>query len=217
MNKQARAHWIATVLEDLIPNPTIPLKHSNPFTLLIAVLLSAQCTDERVNQITPALFALGKTPKEFASLDPKQVESIIRPCGLGPTKSKAIVNLSTALLAHHQGQVPDSLEELERLPGVGHKTASVVLVQGFHQSAFPVDTHIHRCAKRWKLSRGKNVQETERDLKRLFPKETWGKIHLQIILFARKYCPARGHHKEECPICSQIPERSQKAPSSRCD
>jgi endonuclease-3 len=195
---------IRDILEKYFPDPEIPLKHTTPFTLLIAVLLSAQCTDERVNKVTPKLFALASTPEEMAALDPKEVEAIIRTCGLAPTKSRAIVNLSKDLLAQHKGKVPKSLEALEELPGVGHKTASVVLIQAFHLPAFPVDTHIHRCAKRWHLSNGKNIKETERDLKKAFPKETWAKVHLQIIHFERKYCPARGHEKNKCPICSKI-------------
>lgn len=199
-----RAKLVQKVLDQTIPAPQIPLKHKDAYTLLIAVLLSAQCTDERVNQVTPKLFALADTPKEMARLDPKEIESIIRPCGLAPTKSRAIAKLSAQILSDYQGNVPDSLEELEKLPGVGHKTASVVLVQAFHKPAFPVDTHIHRSAKRWGLSKGTNVVQTERDLKALFPKESWAKVHLQIVLFARKFCPARGHHPKSCPICSQM-------------
>ncbi len=202
--KKQRAELVDSILEKTIPHPAIPLKHQDPYTLLVAVLLSAQCTDDRVNQVTPKLFALADTPEKMASLEPKEVEEIIRPCGLAPTKSKAIVQLSTDLVAHHKGEVPASLEELEKLPGVGHKTASVVMIQAFQQPAFPVDTHIHRCAKRWGLSNGANVVQTERDLKKLFPKSRWAKLHLQIILFARKYCPARGHHKDDCPICREM-------------
>jgi endonuclease III len=199
-----KASRIAAILDETIPDPEIPLYSSDPFTLLIAVLLSQQCTDAKVNQVTPKLFARAHTPRQMAALNPKVVEEIIRPCGLAPTKSRAIVQLSADLLAHHKGRVPDSMEELEQLPGVGHKTASVVLIHAFHKPAFPVDTHIHRCAKRWGLSRGKNVQQTERDLKRIFPKKSWAKRHLQIILFARKYCPARGHKKADCPICREL-------------
>lgn len=202
--KKERAQFVKNVLEKTFPHPKIPLKHKDPYTLLVAVLLSAQCTDERVNQVTPQLFALADTPQKMALLDPKEIEPIIRPCGLAPTKSRAIVKLSADLIEHHGEQVPDSLEELEKLPGVGHKTASVVLVQAFDQPAFPVDTHIHRCAMRWGLSSGKNVMQTERDLKKLFPKKLWAKIHLQMILFARKYCPARGHDPQACPICREI-------------
>lgn len=203
MNKEI-PQKILRILNETIPDPQVPLHYTDPFTLLIAVLLSARCTDARVNQVTPQLFALAHTPAQMAALDPKQIETIIRPCGLAPTKSRAIVQLSRDLMVHHHGRVPRSLEQLEELPGVGHKTASVVLVHAFHKSAFPVDTHIHRCAKRWKLSNGKSVEQTERDLKRLFPKKIWGKLHLQIILFARKYCPSRGHDKAKCPICCEI-------------
>ena len=204
MKKQELASQIGILLDHYVPNPQIPLQHNDSFTLLIAVLLSARCTDARVNQITPKLFALADTPEEMAKLNPVKVEAIIRPCGLAPAKSRAIVQLSKDLLAHHKGKVPETLEELEELPGVGHKTASVVLVQAFGKPAFPVDTHIHRCAKRWHLSSGKSVVQTERDLKKLFPKEEWSRRHLQIVLFARSYCPARGHHKERCPICSTL-------------
>ncbi|HSX27104.1 MAG TPA: endonuclease III [Chlamydiales bacterium] len=192
---------IGNILDELFPHPEIPLEHSDPYTLLIAVLLSAQCTDVRVNQVTPKLFAKANTPQKMVQLDVKEIEAIIRPCGLAPTKSRAIWKLSQDLLEHHSGKVPKTLEELEELPGVGHKTASVVMAQAFHQPAFPVDTHIHRCAHRWGLSSGKTVVQTERDLKRLFPKKDWIKRHLQIIYFARKYCPARGHKAKECPIC----------------
>lgn len=202
MNKKDRAKQIQQILEELFPAPSIPLKHRDPFTLLIAVLLSAQSTDARVNQITPMLFAKAVTPKEMIALSIDEIAQIIRPCGLSNTKAKAIWNLSKQLLENHLGKVPASFEALEKLPGVGHKTASVVMSQAFHEPAFPVDTHIHRCAKRWGLSSGKNVVQTEKDLKALFPKNTWNKLHLQIIYFARKYCPARGHHKDECPICS---------------
>ncbi len=204
MKRQEKAKEIQKILNETFPDPQIPLRHSSPFTLLIAVLLSAQCTDERVNRITPKLFALADTPEGMARLDPKEVEEIIRPCGLAPTKSQAIVKLSAKILSDHMGKVPDSLEELEKLPGIGHKTASVVLIQAFHKPAFPVDTHIHRCAKRWGLSKGTTVLQTEKDLKALFPKESWAKVHLQIILFARKFCPARGHKKEKCPICKEL-------------
>lgn len=212
MKKRSLTQWIGDRLDQWVPDPQIPLLHQNPFTLLIAVLLSAQCTDQRVNQITPTLFALADTPEKMALLDPETVQVIIRPCGLSSTKSRAIVNLSKDLLSVYGGKVPESLEELEKLPGVGHKTASVVLAQAFHKPAFPVDTHIHRCAKRWHLSNGKNVVQTEHDLKKLFPKAEWSKRHLQIILFARAYCPARGHQEKKCPICSELlQEKSQKS------
>lgn len=204
MNKKERVAFIADTLERLFPETPVPLDHSDAYTLLIAVLLSAQCTDERVNQITPALFARANNPHDMIKLSVEEIREIIKPCGLSPAKSKAIWGLSDILINQHKGQVPESFEALEALPGVGHKTASVVMSQAFGHPAFPVDTHIHRLAQRWKLSNGKNVEQTEKDLKRLFPKETWNKLHLQIIFFGRKYCPARGHKIEECPICGQI-------------
>lgn len=200
-NKKERVRKIISILETLFPNPQIPLQHKDPYTLLIAVILSAQCTDERVNRITPLLFARADTPKKMVQLNPKKIEEIIRPCGLAPTKSRAIWQLSRDLLTQYKGRVPKTFAALEKLPGVGHKTASVLMIHAFHKLAFPVDTHIHRCAKRWGLSSGKSVTQTERDLKRLFSKKLWNKLHLQIIYFARKYCPARGHKKEHCPIC----------------
>ena len=207
MNKREKALFILSTLERLFPSPLIPLFHTDSYSLLIAVLLSAQSTDARVNLITPMLFAKAKTPEEMIKLSPEEIEDIIRPCGLGRTKAKAIWHLSKILLDNYKGTVPDSLEELEKLPGVGHKTASVVLIQAFGHPAFPVDTHIHRCAKRWGLSQGKDVVQTENDLKKLFPKETWIKLHLQIIYFARTYCPARGHIVEKCPICQIITQK----------
>ncbi len=204
MNKKERADRIAAILDEYFPKPEIPLAHKDAYTLLIAVLLSAQCTDVRVNLVTPKLFALADTPQKMIRLDPKQIEEIVRTCGLAPTKSRAIWKLSQDLIDHHKGKVPQSFEALEALPGVGHKTASVVMSQAFHIPAFPVDTHIHRCAHRWKLSSGKTVVQTEKDLKRIFPKDKWNKVHLQIVYFARKFCPARGHKKEECPICSNL-------------
>ncbi|MFN4915233.1 MAG: endonuclease III [Sphingomonadales bacterium] len=204
MNKKERVAFIADTLERLFPETPVPLDHSDAYTLLIAVLLSAQCTDERVNQITPALFARANNPYEMVKLSVEEIREIIKPCGLSPAKSKAIWGLSDILINQHKGQVPESFEALEALPGVGHKTASVVMSQAFGHPAFPVDTHIHRLAQRWKLTNGKNVEQTEKDLKRLFPKETWNKLHLQIIFFGRKFCPARGHKIEECPICGQI-------------
>ncbi len=204
MKKDQRAHFILKTLETLFPDPEIPLKHEDPYTLLIAVLLSAQCTDARVNLVTPQLFKRAKTPKAMAKLTVHEIEKIIRPCGLSKAKSRAIHQLSCDLLKKHRGKVPKTFEELEELPGVGHKTASVVMTQAFNLSAFPVDTHIFRCAKRWGLSQGKNVREVERDLKKIFPEKTWHKLHLQIIYCARKYCPARGHKKEACPICSKL-------------
>jgi endonuclease-3 len=197
-----KAERIRKILDELFPSMEIALEHRNPFTLLVAVLLSAQCTDVKVNQITPKLFARASTPEQMAKLPVRTIERIIRPCGLAPQKSKAIAGLSRILLADHGGEVPQSFEELEALPGVGHKTASVVMVQAFGKPAFPVDTHIHRLAARWGLSRGRSVEQTERDLKKLFPEQSWGRIHLQMIYFGRRYCPARGHDLASCPICS---------------
>ncbi len=195
---------IGEILDTLFPNPEIPLAHTDPYTLLIAVLLSAQCTDARVNQVTPKLFAKADTPQKMVELTPREIEEIIRPCGLAPTKSRAIYSLSAQLLRLHKGKVPKTFTALEALPGVGHKTASVVRSQAFKLPSFPVDTHIHRCAKRWRLSNGKSVVQTEKDLKRFFPRSEWNRRHLQIIYFARKYCPARGHHPEHCPICKTL-------------
>ncbi len=197
-----QAQQIQKILDELFPSPEVPLIHYDPYTLLIAVLLSAQSTDARVNLITPQLFLLASTPEKMVEQSIQEIAAIIRPCGLGNTKAKAIWHLSKQLIEKHGGKVPCSFEDLENLPGVGHKTASVVMAQAFHQPAFPVDTHIHRCAKRWGLSEGKSVKQTEKDLKALFPKSSWNKLHLQIIYFARKYCPARAHDSERCPICS---------------
>jgi endonuclease-3 len=204
MNKKEKAAFISKILDREFAHPEIPLKHKDEYTLLIAVLLSAQCTDARVNLVTPKLFALADTPKKMAALDPAQIEEIIQPCGLFKTKAKAIWNLSKDLIERHHSLVPKSFDELEALPGVGHKTASVVMAQAFHNPAFPVDTHIHRCARRWGLSPAKTVEQTERDLKKCFPKSSWIKVHLQIIYFARKFCPARGHDQEACPICKVL-------------
>ena len=204
MNKKERVAFIAETLERLYPETPVPLDHTDAYTLLIAVLLSAQCTDERVNKITPFLFERARTPQEMVTLSVEEIREIIKPCGLSPFKSKAIHGLSVILLEKFGGEVPQSFEELEALPGVGHKTASVVMSQAFGVPAFPVDTHIHRLAQRWKLTNGKNVEQTEKDLKRLFPKETWNKLHLQIIFFGREYCPARGHKIEDCLICREI-------------
>lgn len=203
MTKQEIADDIARTLDKLFPEVPIPLDHKDPYTLLVAVLLSAQCTDERVNKVTPALFDLADNPFDMAEQKVEDIKAIIRPCGLSPRKSKAISELSQILIDKYQGVVPQSFEALEELPGVGHKTASVVMSQGFGVPAFPVDTHIHRLAYRWKLSTGKNVEKTEKDLKRLFPRADWNKLHLQIIFFGRAYCPARGHKPDECPICSK--------------
>tara|TARA_B100000497_G_C7658978_1_gene396765 strand:+ start:1052 stop:1690 length:639 start_codon:yes stop_codon:yes gene_type:complete len=199
--KAEKAVHIGQILEDLYPDTPIPLDHSDPYTLLIAVLLSAQCTDKRVNQVTPYLFERADNPSDMILLDVDEIKAIIRPCGLSPRKSKAIFDLSHIILDEYNGEVPQSFESLESLPGVGHKTASVVMSQAFGVPAFPVDTHIHRLAYRWNLSTGKNVEKTEKDLKRIFEEETWNKLHLQIIFFGREYCPARGHNPSECPIC----------------
>jgi len=204
MTKAEKVAEIIRILEFYYPETPIPLDHTDNYTLLVAVLLSAQCTDIRVNQVTPALFKLAGTPEEMVKQDVADIAAIIRPCGLSPRKSKAIHELSQMLLDEHSGAVPNDMEALEKLPGVGHKTASVVVSQGFGVPAFPVDTHIHRLAWRWGLTTGKNVVQTEKDLKRLFPKEIWNKLHLQIIFFGREFCPARGHHPLECPICSRF-------------
>lgn len=204
MKKKEKAEFIRETLEKLYPDPAIPLEHRDPYTLLIAVLLSAQCTDARVNQITPALFRLADTPQKMAHLPVEKIEEIIRPCGLAPRKAKAIRDLSQIILEKHEGKVPQTFAELEELPGVGHKTASVVMSQAFHQPAFPVDTHIHRAAKRWGLSSGKSVEQTEKDLKKVFPKESWNTLHLQIIYFCREHCQAKKHDPDSCPICSKI-------------
>ena len=211
MRKSERSEKISEILNVYFPGPDVPLKHSDPFTLLIAVLLSAQCTDERVNSITPILFKKAKNPEKMDLLEEKEIYKIIKPCGLGPKKSKAIKELSLILIKEHDSKVPESLEELEKLPGVGHKTASVVMSQAFNIPAFPVDTHIHRCAQRWGLSSGKNVKTTEHDLKKLFPEKQWNKLHIQIIMYARKYCPARGCFGLECSICKTcFPNRKSR-------
>ncbi|MEY4904158.1 MAG: endonuclease [Bacteroidota bacterium] len=202
MRKKDKATAIANILEDLYPETPIPLIHHDAYTLLVSVLLSAQCTDERVNKITPTLFARANTPQTMAEVPVEEIREIIKPCGLSPRKSQAISDLSKIIIEKHQGEVPNTFEDLEFLPGVGHKTASVVMAQWFGVPAFPVDTHIHRLAMRWGLSEGKNVVQVEADLKKLFPKYKWNKLHLQIIFFGREYCSARVHDKEKCPICS---------------
>ena len=204
MTKKEKVAFILETLERLYPEVPIPLDHKDSYTLLIAVLLSAQCTDARVNTITPGLFAAADNPADMVKLSIEQIREIIKPCGLSPAKSKAIHGLSVILNEKYSGEVPDTFEALEALPGVGHKTASVVMSQAFGYPAFPVDTHIHRLAARWKLSSGKNVEQTEKDLKRLIPQDLWNKGHLQIIFFGREYCPARGHDIEKCPICSVV-------------
>lgn len=204
MLKKERAAYVDGELERLYPNPPIPLDHSDSYTLLVAVLLSAQCTDARVNKITPGLWALADNPADMATKSAEEIRAIIRPCGLSPRKSQAIRDLSGILMNEHDGQVPSNFEDLEALPGVGHKTASVVMAQAFGYSAFPVDTHIHRLAQRWGLTNGKNVEVTERDLKALFPKERWNALHLQIIYYGREYCSARGCDGMVCPICREL-------------
>lgn len=201
MLRQERADYVHQRLDELYPETPIPLDHSDPYTLLVAVLLSAQCTDKRVNEVTPALFALADNPHDMARQDAATVEAIIKPCGLSPRKSRAIVELSNILVDHHEGDVPQSFEALEALPGVGHKTASVVMSQAFGVPAFPVDTHIHRLAQRWGLTRGTSVVQTERDLKRLFPEASWNRLHLQIIFYGREYCTARGCNGLVCELC----------------
>jgi endonuclease-3 len=197
MTKKEKALYIIEELERLYPETPVPLDHTDAYTLLIAVLLSAQCTDERVNKITPALFARAKNPTDMITLSVEEIRAIIRPCGLSPRKSEAIFQLSHILLDKHQGEVPASFEDLEELPGVGHKTASVVMAQAFGVPAFPVDTHIHRLLTRWGITSGKNVEETERDAKKLFPKEKWNKLHLQIIFYGREFSPARSPKREK--------------------
>ncbi|HMR89779.1 MAG TPA: endonuclease III [Saprospiraceae bacterium] len=212
MNRNERAKFVIEKLESLYPETPIPLDHKDNYTLLLAVLLSAQCTDVRVNQVTPHLFALADNPNDMAKVPVEKIMEVIRPCGLAPRKSQAISDLSNILIEKYNGQVPDNFEALESLPGVGHKTASVVMSQGFGVPAFPVDTHIHRLAYRWRLSNGKNVEKTEEDLKKIFPKDIWNKLHLQIIFFGREYCPARGHNIDLCPICSVMGRKNEKAP-----
>lgn len=202
MKKSERAELVLHRLAELYPDPPVPLNHSNPYTLLVAVLLSAQCTDERVNQVTPKLFRLARSAKKMCTVDVDKIHEIIRPCGLSPQKSKAIAGLSRILVDEHGGKVPADMEALERLPGVGHKTASVVMAQAFGVPAFPVDTHIHRLAQRWGLTNGKNVKQTEADLKKLFPESSWNDLHLQIIFYGREHCSARGCDGTKCELCN---------------
>lgn len=215
LSKKEKAKAIASILETLYPETPIPLEHQDPYTLLVAVLLSAQCTDERVNKVTPLLFARAACPQEMAKVGVGEIEAIIRPCGLAPKKARAIRELSEILMEKYSGEVPANFEALESLPGVGHKTASVVMSQAFGVPAFPVDTHIHRLAFRWGLSSGKNVVQTEADLKRLFPRDSWNKLHLRIIFFGRQFCPARGHQPEVCPICSLYGTKKQVKPAKK--
>ena len=208
MNKQDKVHYVIETLEGLYPKTPIPLDHKDPYTLLIAVLLSAQCTDERVNKITPKLFKIADTPNKMIKLSISDIEDIIRPCGLSPMKSKGIYGLSKMIIEKHNGKVPNNFKDLEEFPAVGHKTASVVMSQAFGIPAFPVDTHIHRLAQRWGLSNGKNVIQTEKDLKRLFPKKSWNKLHLQIIYYGREFSPARGWNIDADIITKKIGRKS---------
>ena len=207
MTKQEKAAFVAAKLAELYPTTSIPLDHVDPYTLLVAVVLSAQCTDKKVNEITPLLFARARTPQDMVKLSVEEIQDIIRPCGLSPMKSKGIHGLSRMILEEHGGKVPADMAALEAMPGVGHKTASVVMVQAFGVPAFPVDTHIHRLAWRWTLSTGKSVERTEEDLKKLFPRGKWADLHLQIIHFGREHCPAKGHDPKACPICSVVGRR----------
>ena len=210
MKKIDRAAYVVERLDEIYPETPVPLNHKSKFELLIAVLLSAQCTDERVNQVTPQLFSLADNPLDMSKLQTEKIYEIIRPCGLAPQKSANISKLSVIIVEKHQGQVPSTFEDLERLPGVGHKTASVVMSQGFGYPAFPVDTHIHRLAQRWGLTNGKNVTQTEKDLKKLFPEEKWNKLHLQIIFYGRSHCTARGCDGTVCEICKTCFPRRKK-------
>lgn len=210
MTKKEKADFIVKTLAKLYPDPPIPLDHKDAYTLLIAVLLSAQCTDVRVNKVTPALFKLADNPFDMAKISVAKIKEIIRPCGLSPRKSQAISDLSKILIEKYNGKVPNTFNELEALPGVGHKTASVVMSQAFGFAAFPVDTHIHRLAYRWTLSNGKNVEQTEKDLKRIFPEHLWNILHLQIIYYGREYCTARGHDAVKCIICSKVGRKMVK-------
>ena len=216
MNLRERVQYIDRTLNELYPQPPIPLDHQDEYTLLVAVLLSAQCTDERVNKITPSLFELADNPTDMAKQSVDQINTIVRPCGLAPRKAQAIRNLSSILINEYGGKVPSSFEELESLPGVGHKTASVVMSQAFNYPAFPVDTHIHRLAQRWKLTSGKSVVQTERDLKRHFAKERWNALHLQIIYYGREHCSARSCFGLECQICQTcFPKRKTKVQTTK--
>ena len=211
MTRSERSKFIISKLEELYPETPVPLDHNNEFELLIAVLLSAQCTDERVNKVTPILFKKATNPNDMAQLEVETIYSIIRPCGLAPKKSKAISELSQILISDYNGVVPRTFEQLEKLPGVGHKTASVVMAQAFGTPAFPVDTHIHRLAQRWGLTNGKSVSQTESDLKKIFPKNLWNKLHLQIIFYGREYCTARGCDGTICKICKTCFPKRRKA------
>ncbi len=210
MTKGERAERVLERLAELYPETPVPLDHRDPYTLLVAVLLSAQCTDKRVNTVTPELFARAATPEAMAAVPVEEIQAIIRPCGLSPRKSKAISGLSKIIVDEHGGRVPESFAALEALPGVGHKTASVVMAQAFGVPAFPVDTHIHRLAQRWQLTKGKNVMQTEKDLKHLFPRESWNSLHLQMIFYGREHCTARGCDGTVCGICRELfPKRKR--------
>lgn len=215
LSRADKATRIMQILDGLYPAPPIPLQHVDPFTLLVAVVLSAQTTDRKVNEVTPELFRLAPDPPSMAALPVPQIQKIIREVGLAPQKAKALQGLAQKIVAEHAGKVPYGYEKLEELPGVGHKTASVVMSQAFGEPAFPVDTHIHRLAQRWGLSSGQSVEETERDLKRTFPESSWNKLHLQIIYFGREHCPARGHDLDGCPICSWAASKAQKMKERR--
>jgi len=215
MTRAEKAERIDAILQRLFPDPPVPLEHSDPFTLLVAVVLSAQCTDQRVNMVTPGLFAAASTPESMAALPERSILAKIRTCGLAPGKARAIRELSRLLVERHDGRVPADFEALESLPGVGHKTASVVMAQSFGVPAFPVDTHIHRLAARWGLSSGRSVEQTERDLKRVFRREDWNRLHLQIIHFGRSHCPARGHDPGACPVCSWAMSATRRRAEAR--
>ncbi|RME21647.1 MAG: endonuclease III [Deltaproteobacteria bacterium] len=216
MRKIDKAERIRRILDEKVPETPIPLEHRDPFTLLVAVLLSAQTTDRKVNECTPALFARAPTPAAMAALEPDEILRYIRPLGLAPTKARRVARLARILVEQHGGEVPADMDALEALPGVGHKTASVVMAQAFGVPAFPVDTHIHRLAWRWGLSDGRSVERTEADLKRLFPPSSWNRLHLQIIYFGRQWCPARGHDWDACPICSWAGVRTRRRAEEAC-
>ena len=215
MTKKEKVAFVLKELMDRYPNPPVPLDHKDSYTLLIAVLLSAQCTDERVNQITPKLFAMADNPFDMSKVEAPRIEDVVRPCGLAPRKAQAIHDLSNILVENYDGEVPEDFDLLEALPGVGHKTASVVMAQAFGHPAFPVDTHIHRLAQRWGLTNGKNVVQTEKDLKKLFPEERWNDLHLQIIYYGREHCTARGCDGTICPMCRTLYSQRKKAVATR--
>ena len=211
MNRKQRAEIVHCRLQELYPETEVPLEHADPYTLLVAVVLSAQCTDKMVNRVTPSLWKLARTPESMSKQPVERIQKIIQPCGLSPQKAKAISGLSKILVQEHAGQVPQDFEALEKLPGVGHKTASVVMAQAFGVPAFPIDTHIHRLAQRWGLTNGKNVVQTEKDLKKLFPMESWNRLHLQIIFYGREHCTARGCDGTVCGICKELYPNRQRA------